>query len=206
MIPAAKVKELRERSGAGFMDCKKALQAVDGDLEKAIDQLRKSGIAKAQKKAGRSTKEGSITHYIHPGSKLGVLVEVNCETDFVARTDGFTAFSKDIAMHIAAAAPLVVSREEIDEELIERERGILIEQAKQSGKPENIIDKMVEGRLEKFYAENVLLEQAFVKDPDKTVKSLLTEMVATLGENISISRFTRFQLGEVSQNGTLSQD
>ncbi len=206
MISATKVKELRERSGAGFMDCKKALQAVDGDLEKAVDHLRKTGIAKAQKKAGRSTKEGSVTHYIHPGSKLGVLVEINCETDFVARTEGFIDFTKDIAMHIAAAAPLVVNREDVDPSLIEREREVLIEQARQSGKPENIIEKMVDGRLEKYFAENVLLEQAFVKDPDKSVKDLLTDTIATLGENISISRFTRFQLGEMSQNGAPSQD
>ena len=200
MISATIVKELRERSGAGFMDCKKALQAVEGDIEKAIDHLRKTGIAKAQKKAGRSTKEGAITNYIHPGSKLGVLVEINCETDFVARTEGFISFSKDIAMHIAAASPLVVNREDVDSTIIDREREVLVEQARQSGKPENIIDKMVEGRLEKFYTENVLLEQAFVKDPDKTVKNLLTDTIATLGENISISRFMRFQLGESIQN------
>jgi elongation factor Ts len=198
MIAASTVKELRERSGAGFMDCKKALQEVGGDLEKAIEHLRKSGAAKAQKKAGRSTKEGSVVHYIHPGGQLGVLVEVNCETDFVARTEGFEQFTKDVAMHIAAAAPLVVTREELDSSVVEKERVFLVEQPKDSGKPENIIDRMVDGRIEKFYAENVLLEQPFVKDPDKTVKDLLTEVIATIGENISIARFTRFQLGELS--------
>ncbi len=201
MIAATTVKELRERSGAGFMDCKRALQEVDGDIEKAIEHLRKSGAAKAQKKAGRSTKEGAIVQYIHPGGKLGVIVEINCETDFVARTDGFEQFTKDVAMHIAASGPLVVKREDMDSTIVEKERAFLIDQARQSGKPENIIDKMIVGRLEKFYAESVLLEQPFVKDPDKTVKDLLTEVIATIGENISISRFSRFQLGEMSSNG-----
>ena len=198
MIAASLVKELRERSGAGFMDCKNALNETNGDIEKAIEFLRKSGAAKAQKKAGRSTKEGAVVQYIHPGGQLGVLLEVNCETDFVARTDGFTDFTKDLAMHIAAASPIVVSREEMDQTIIEKERNFLIEQAKESGKPENIIEKMVDGRIEKFYAENVLLEQPFVKDPEKTIKDLMTEVVATVGENISIARFSRFQLGEYS--------
>ena len=198
MIAASLVKELRERSGAGFMDCKNALNETNGDIEKAIEFLRKSGAAKAQKKAGRSTKEGAVVQYIHPGGQLGVLVEVNCETDFVARTDGFSDFTKDLAMHIAAASPIVVSREEMDQTIIEKERNFLIEQAKESGKPENIIEKMVDGRIEKFYAENVLLEQPFVKDPEKTIKDLMTEVVATVGENISIARFSRFQLGEYS--------
>ena len=198
MIAASLVKELRERSGAGFMDCKNALNETNGNIEKAIEFLRKSGAAKAQKKAGRSTKEGAVVHYIHPGGQLGVLVEVNCETDFVARTDGFRDFTKDLAMHIAAASPMVVSREEMDQTIIEKERNFLIEQAKESGKPENIIEKMVDGRIEKFYAENVLLEQPFVKDPEKTIKDLMTEVVATVGENISIARFSRFQLGEYS--------
>ena len=202
MIAATTVKELREISGAGFMDCKRALQEVDGDIEKAIEFLRKSGAAKAQKKAGRSTKEGSIVQYIHPGGKLGVLVEINCETDFVARTEVFEQFTKDVAMHIAAIAPLVVNREDMDSALVEKERAFLIDQARQSGKPENIINKMIEGRLEKFYAESVLLEQPFVKDPDKTIKDLLTEVIAKIGENISIARFSRFQLGEMSMNGT----
>lgn len=198
MIAASLVKELRERSGAGFMDCKNALNETNGNIEKAIEFLRKSGAAKAQKKAGRSTKEGAVVQYIHPGGQLGVLVEVNCETDFVARTDGFRDFTKDLAMHIAAASPIVVSREEMDQTIIEKERNFLIEQAKESGKPENIIEKMVDGRIEKFYAENVLLEQPFVKDPEKTIKDLMTEVVATVGENISIARFSRFQLGEYS--------
>ena len=201
MIAAATVKELRERSGAGFMDCKKALEEVGGNIEKAIEHLRKSGAAKARKKAGRSTKEGSVVQYIHPGGKLGVLVEINCETDFVARTEGFEQFTKDVAMHIAASAPLVVSREDLDGVIVAKERKFLVEQARESGKPENIIDKMVDGRIEKFYAESVLLEQPFVKDPDKTIKDLLTEVIATIGENITIARFMRYQLGEMSMNG-----
>ena len=195
-ISASTVKELREISGAGMMDCKKALTEASGDLEKAIDILRKTGMAKARKKSGRSAKEGIILPYIHPGAKLGVLLEINCETDFVANTDDFKNLSKDIAMHIAASAPMSVSREEIPQETLEREKEIYADQARQSGKPENIIEKMTEGRLNKFYQENVLLEQTFVKDPDKTVADLITETVAKLGENILISRFSRFQLGE----------
>ena len=195
-ISASTVKELREISGAGMMDCKKALTEASGDLEKAIDILRKTGMAKAKKKSGRSAKEGIIYPYIHPGAKLGVLIEINCETDFVANTDDFKNLSKDIAMHIAASAPMSVSREEIPQETLEREKEIYADQARQSGKPENIIEKMTEGRLNKFYQENVLLEQTFVKDPDKTVADLITETVAKLGENILISRFSRFQLGE----------
>ena len=197
-ISASTVKELREMSGAGMMDCKKALTEASGDIEKAIDILRKTGMAKARKKSGRSAKEGIILPYIHPGAKLGVLLEINCETDFVANTDDFKNMSKDIAMHIAASAPMSVSREEIPQETLEREKEIYADQARQSGKPENIIEKMTEGRLNKFYQENVLLEQTFVKDPDKTVADLITETVAKLGENILISRFSRFQLGEKS--------
>ena len=195
-ISASVVKELREMSGAGMMDCKRALTEASGDLEKAIDILRKTGMAKAKRKSGRSAKEGIIFPYIHPGAKLGVLLEINCETDFVANTDDFKNLSKDIAMHIAASAPMSVSREEIPQETLEREKEIYADQARQSGKPENIIEKMTEGRLNKFYQENVLLEQTFVKDPDKTVADLITETVAKLGENILISRFSRFQLGE----------
>ena len=195
-ISASTVKELREISGAGMMDCKKALTEASGDIEKAIDILRKTGMAKARKKSGRSAKEGIILPYIHPGAKLGVLLEINCETDFVANTDDFKNLSKDIAMHIAASAPMSVSREEIPQETLEREKEIYADQARQSGKPENIIEKMTEGRINKFYQENVLLEQTFVKDPDKTVSDLITEIVAKLGENILISRFSRFQLGE----------
>ena len=199
-ISASTVKELREISGAGMMDCKKALTEASGDLEKAIDILRKTGMAKARKKSGRSAKEGIILPYIHPGAKLGVLLEINCETDFVANTDDFKNLSKDIAMHIAASAPMSVSREEIPQETLEREKEIYADQARQSGKPENIIEKMTEGRLNKFYQENVLLEQTFVKDPDKTVSDLITETVAKLGENILVSRFSRFQLGEKAIN------
>ena len=195
-ISVSVVKELREMSGAGMMDCKNALTEASGDLEKAIDILRKTGIAKARKKSGRSAKEGIILPYIHPGAKLGVLIEINCETDFVANTDDFKNLSKDIAMHIAASAPIAVTREEIPQRTLEREKEIYADQARQSGKPENIIEKMTEGRLNKFYQENVLLEQTFVKDPDKTVSDLITETVAKLGENILISRFSRFQLGE----------
>ena len=205
-ISASTVKELREISGAGMMDCKKALTEASGDLEKAIDILRKTGMAKARKKSGRSAKEGIILPYIHPGAKLGVLLEINCETDFVANTDDFKNLSKDIAMHIAASAPMSVSREEIPQETLEREKEIYADQARQSGKPENIIEKMIEGRLNKFYQENVLLEQTFVKDPDKTVADLITETVAKLGENILISRFSRFQLGEKINHNSVPTD
>ena len=199
-ISATAVKELREISGAGMMDCKKALSEASGNLDKAMDILRKSGIAKAQKKSGRSTKEGMIYSYIHPGSKLGVLIEINCETDFVAKTDDFTNLNKDLAMHIAASAPISVKREDISLDVLERERDIYAEQARQSGKPENIIDKMIEGRINKFYQENVLLEQAFVKNPDKTVQDIITDIIAKLSENIVVSRFVRFQLGEQTNN------
>ena len=205
-ISASTVKELREISGAGMMDCKKALTEASGDLEKAIDILRKTGMAKARKKSGRSAKEGIILPYIHPGAKLGVLLEINCETDFVANTDDFKNLSKDIAMHIAASAPMSVSREEIPQETLEREKEIYADQARQSGKPENIIEKMTEGRLNKFYQENVLLEQTFVKDPDKTVADLIIETVAKLGENILISRFSRFQLGEKINHNSVPTD
>ena len=201
-ISATAVKELREISGAGMMDCKKALSEASGNLDKAMDILRKSGIAKAQKKSGRSTKEGMIYSYIHPGSKLGVLIEINCETDFVAKTNDFTNLSKDLAMHIAASAPISVIREDISLDVLERERDIYTEQARQSGKPDNIIDKMIEGRINKFYQENVLLEQAFVKDPDKTVHDIITDTIAKLGENIVVSRFVRFQLGEQTNNSS----
>ena len=205
-ISASTVKELREMSGAGMMDCKKALTEASGDLEKAIDILRKTGMAKARKKSGRSAKEGIILPYIHPGAKLGVLLEINCETDFVANTDDFKNLSKDIAMHIAASAPMSVSREEIPQETLEREKEIYADQARQSGKPENIIEKMTEGRINKFYQENVLLEQTFVKDPDKTVEDLITETVAKLGENILVSRFSRFQLGEKINHNSVPTD
>ena len=205
-ISASAVKELREMSGAGMMDCKKALTEASGNLEKAIDILRKTGIAKARKKSGRSAKEGLILPYIHPGAKLGVLLEINCETDFVANTDDFKDLCKDISMHIAASAPMSVTREEISSDVLDREKAIYADQARQSGKPENIIEKMTEGRLNKFYQENVLVEQSFVKDPDKTVNDLITETVAKLGENIIISRFSRFQLGEKVNNSAPTEN
>ena len=198
MSSAKTVKQLREISGAGMMDCKKALEECGYDLDKAMDILRKNGIAKAKKKAGRSAKDGVIIPYIHPGSKLGVIAEINCETDFVARTEGFQDFSRDIAMHIAATAPLAVKREDISDDIISKEREIFKDQALKSGKPENIIEKMVEGRINKFYQENVLLEQNFVKNPDQTIQDLLSDTISTLGENIEIKRFSRFQLGELS--------
>ena len=205
-ISAIEVKELREISGAGMMDCKKALSEASGNLDKAMDLLRKSGIAKAQKKTGRSTKEGMIYSYIHPGAKLGVLIEINCETDFVANTDEFKKLNKDLAMHIAASAPMSVTRDEISNRTLDREKEIYADQARQSGKPEDIIEKMTEGRLNKFFQENVLLEQAFVKDPDKTVSDLIAETVAKLGENILISRFSRFQLGEKIVHNSVPKD
>jgi len=201
-ISALAVKELREISGAGMMDCKKALSKADGNLDTAMDILRKTGIAKAQKKSGRSTKEGMIYSYIHSGSKLGVLIEINCETDFVASTDDFINLNKDLAMHIAASSPISVKREDISPSVLKREKDIYFEQARQSGKSENIIEKMIEGRINKFYQENVLLEQAFVKDPDKTVLDIITDTIAKLGENIVVSRFVRFQLGEKVNNSS----
>lgn len=198
MISASAVKELREISGAGMMDCKKALQEAEGDIKKAMEVLRKNGIAKAQKKSGRSASDGLIIPYIHPGAKLGVLLEVNCETDFVARTEAFQEFCKDVAMHIAATSPVSVKREDLDEEIVETEKRIFREQSKKSGKPDEIIEKMIDGRMNKFFQENILIEQSFVKNPDISISDLLTETIAKLGENISISRFTRFQLGETA--------
>ena len=198
MISATAVKELRELSGAGMMDCKKALQEAEGDIKKAMEVLRKNGIAKAQKKVGRSASDGVVFPYIHPGSKLGVLVEVNCETDFVARTEGFQDFCKDVAMHIAAASPMTVLREELSKEVIETEKNIFRDQSKKSGKPDEIIEKMIDDRMNKFYQENVLMEQSFVKNPDLSINDLLTETIAKLGENISIARFSRYQLGETA--------
>ena len=195
-VTAAMVKELRERTGAGMMDCKKALVETDGDLEKAVDLLRKKGVAAAEKKAGRVAAEGAVSSYIHAGGKIGVLVEVNCETDFVARTDDFQALVRDIAMHVAAAEPRFVGREEVDDDVLARERTIFREQALEEGKPENIVDRIVDGKIEKFYGEAVLLEQAFVKNPDVTIQELMTEAVAKMGENIQIRRFARFKLGE----------
>ncbi len=196
---ASAVKELREISGAGMMDCKRALEEAGNDIKKAMEVLRKSGIAKAQKKAGRSASDGVVMPYIHPGSKLGVLLEVNCETDFVAKTDDFQNMVKDIAMHIAASGPIAVNREDVPADVLETEKEIYADQARKSGKPENIIEKMIEGRISKFYQETVLMEQTFVKDPSLTINDVVTNMVAKLGENIVIARFVRFQLGETAK-------
>ncbi len=195
-IGAQQVKELRNRTGAGIMDCKSALTEAGGDIEKAIEILRTKGLAKAAKKAGRIVSEGLVGSYIHAGGKIGVLVEVNCETDFVAKTDDFKQFVKDIAMHIAASSPQFVKREEVPEDVKEREKKIYETQAKEAGKPEKIIDKIVSGKLDKFLSEICLLEQPFIKDPDKTINDLLQETIAKLGENISIRRFVRYQLCE----------
>lgn len=195
-ISASTVKELRERTGAGMMDCKKALQEADGDLDAAVDILRKRGIAQAEKKSGRAAAEGLVHSYIHAGGKIGVLVEINCETDFVARTDDFQALVKDVAMHVAAADPRFVERDEVTQDVLDKEREIYRDQALQSGKPENVVDRIVEGKMEKFFSENVLSEQSFVKNPDQTIGQLITEAVAKLGENIKIRRFARFKLGE----------
>jgi elongation factor Ts len=195
-ISAQMVKELRERTGAGMMDCKNALAETAGDMEQAIDALRKKGLAAAAKRSGRIASEGAVGSYIHAGGKLGVLVEINCETDFVARTPDFQELVKDVAMHIAAAEPRFVSREEVTPDVLERERAIYREQALASGKPPAVVEKIVDGKLEKFYAESVLLEQPFVKNTDQTVGQLIVEKVAKIGENIKVRRFTRFKLGE----------
>jgi len=195
-ISAQQVKELRDRSGVGMMDCKKALVESNGDLDKAFEILRKNGIAKAQKKASREAKEGSVVAYIHPGAKLGVLLELNCETDFVANTDDFKNLANDICMHIAATSPISVNSDDVDESIIAKEKEIYMDQAKKSGKPDNIIEKMVEGRIKKFFQENVLLEQNFVKEPSKTITDLITDKVSVLGENIVVNSFSRFQIGE----------
>jgi elongation factor Ts len=195
-ITASIVKELREKTGVGMMDCKKALTECNGDIEKSIEYLRKKGIATAQKRGGRSTSEGQIQSYIHAGGKIGVLVEINCETDFTGKNDDFTEFVKNVAMHIAASNPIAVDSEGIPEEVINKEKDIYETQAKESGKPENVIQKIVEGKIKKFYAETTLLGQQYVKNPDITIQDLVNEMIAKTGENIKINRFVRFQLGE----------
>ena len=201
-IDASIVKDLRSRTGAGIMDCKEALLDSDGNVEKAVDFLRKKGITKAEKKAGREADQGVVLSYIHPGNRIGVLVEVNCETDFVAKTDGFQMFVKNVAMQIAATNPLSVTRDGIDSVVVDKEKEIFTEQAKLSGKPGNVLEKIIEGRIEKFYQENCLLEQSFIKDSDKSVQDILMETIATLGENISIARFSRFEVGDaLSSNG-----
>ncbi len=193
---SALVKELRGKTGAGILDCQKALQDTGNDVEKAIDLLRQKGLAAAQKKAGRETKEGIISSYIHSGAKIGVLVEVNCETDFVARNEEFQAFVKEVALQIAASHPLFIKREDIPQDLIEREKNIYLAQMKESGKPEAAWEKIIKGKLEKFFQDQCLLEQAFIKDPSISIQDLLSQKIAKLGENLTISRFTRYQLGQ----------
>jgi elongation factor Ts len=199
-ITAALIKDLRERTGAGMADCKKALQEVDGDMDKAVDFLRKKGLAKAAKKAGREATEGVVTSYIHAGGRIGVLLEVNCETDFVARNEDFVGFTRDVAMQIAAMNPQVVRKEEVSEETVAKEREIRIEQAKvdpkNSGKPEAVLAKIIDGQISKWLKEIALLDQPFVKDPNKTIEQIQQELVAKIGENIKIRRFARFELGE----------
>jgi elongation factor Ts len=194
-ITAEMVKDLREKTGAGMMDCKKALSETEGDIEKAIDYLRQKGLSDAAKRTGRTATEGAIGSYIHPGGKLGVLVEINCESDFVARTEDFQTLVKDVAMHIAAANPLYLRREEVPESVMAREKNIYEAQAREGGKPEKIIERIVQGKLEKFFQEICLLEQPFVKDPDVNITQLISSKIAKLGENIVIRRFQRYQLG-----------
>ena len=195
-ISAGMVKELRERTGAGMMECKKALQEAEGDMERAIDLLRSRGAAKAAKRSERDVKEGAIGSYVHMGGKIGVLVEVGCETDFVSRNETFQGLVRDLAMHIAAANPLALSSEGIPAEVVERERGVYLEQVKNEGKPEKMWDKIVEGKINKFFKESTLLDQPYVKDPDRTVKDYITEVASKTGENIVVRRFVRFALGE----------
>ena len=195
-INATMVKQLREKSGAGMMDCKQALVECDADIDKAIDFLRKKGLATAQKRAGRAMTEGTIQSYIHMGGKLGVLVEVNCETDFVAKNEDFVQFAKNIAMHIAATNPLGVRAEDVPDEVVQRERDIYQAQALETGKPENVITKIVDGKINKFFKENCLLNQAYVRDPELSIEDVLNELIAKIGENITIRRFVRFLTGE----------
>lgn len=194
-ITSKMVKDLRDKTQAGMMDCKKALEKTDGDMEKAVDLLRQKGLAVAAKRAGRATSEGVIETYIHAGGKLGVMVELGCETDFVAKNDDFREFARDIAMHIAAASPVAITREEIPEDIVSREKDIYVQQALESGKPEAIVEKMVSGKIEKYLAEIALLEQKFVKNPDLSIQDILNELVGKMGENISIKKFARFQVG-----------
>jgi elongation factor Ts len=196
-ISASLVKELRDKSGVGVLDCKKALMECNGDIDQAMDHLRKKGIATAKKRGGRTTSEGQVQSYIHAGGKIGVLVEVNCETDFTGKTEDFTGLVRDIAMHIAATNPISVKREGVASDIVEKEREIYTTQAKESGKPEKVIEKIVEGKMGRFFSEACLLEQPFVKNPDITINDLLNEMMAKTGENIQIRRFVRYQLGEL---------
>lgn len=197
-ITATVVKELREKTGAGMMDCKKALAETGGDLQQAIDYLRQKGLAAAAKKADRTAADGAVGAYVHPGGKIGVLVEINCETDFVARTTEFQSLLKDIAMQVAAANPRCVRREEVSADEFEKEQMIYRQQALESGKPEKVVEKIVEGKIDRFYSEVCLLEQAFIKDPDKKVQDVVNEAVARLGENIQVRRFARYLLGEAA--------
>jgi len=195
-ISTSIIRELREKTGVGIMDCKAALLECDGDISKAIDHLRKKGIATAKKRGGRATSQGQVQSYIHAGGKIGVLVEVNCETDFTGKTENFTNFVKDIAIQVAATNPVAIDRERVPKDVLEKEKEIYASQAKSSGKPEKIIEKIVEGKLKKFFSEACLLEQPFVKNPDITIQDLLNELIAKTGENIVVKRFVRFQLGE----------
>jgi len=195
-VGAGVVKELRERTGTGMMDCKKALEESGGDVEKAIEFLRIKGLSKAAKKADREANEGLVMSYIHPGNRIGVLIEVNCETDFVARTDEFQALVRNLAMHVAAASPLGVNKEDISTDLLEKEKEVFKAQALEEGKPAAVIDKIIAGRIEKFYAEAALMEQVYVRDNEKRVKDLVNEAISKLGENIKVARFARFQLGQ----------
>jgi elongation factor Ts len=196
MISAKDVKKLRDMTGAGMMDCKKALTETDGNLEKAVDLLRAKGAAKAAKRAEKTANEGAIGSYVHFDGKTAVIVEVNCETDFVANTDDFRQFARDLAMHIASTNPLSISPDQIDPAIVERERAVYMEQAKEEGKPPEIAEKIVEGRLQKFFKESTLLAQPFVKDPDKTIEQLLTELSSTVGEKVEVARFARMKVGE----------
>ncbi|MCB0061491.1 MAG: translation elongation factor Ts [Caldilineaceae bacterium] len=195
-ISAQLVKELREATSAGILDCKKALSETNGDFDAAVEILRKKGLASAAKKASRETNEGLVGHYIHPGSKMASLVEVNCETDFVARTEQFQELARDLAMHVVAAHPLYLSREDVPADVVEREKSIYSEQMADSGKPAHVLEKIIEGKLDKWYSDVCLLEQGFVKDPDKKIQELLTSSIASLGENIRINQFSRIAIGE----------
>lgn len=195
-ISAVMVKELRQKTGAGMMDCKSALTGCDGDMDSAVDFLRKKGLATAQKRAGRAMSEGTIQSYIHMGGKIGVMVEVNCESDFVSKNEDFQEFARNIAMHIAATSPVAITPEDVSEEIVSKEMEIYRGQAKEMGKPEKMLEKIAEGKLKKFYKESCLMNQAYVRNPEITVADLLNEQIAKIGENISIKRFSRFQLGE----------
>jgi len=199
-ISAEQVRTLREKTGVGLMDCKEALKVSNGDMDKAVDYLREKGLAKAQKRVGRAATEGTVSVYIHMGGKIATMVEVNCETDFVAKTDQFQAFAKEVAMQVTAANPTYVRREDVPEEVREKEKEIYRKQAKESGKPDKILDRIAEGKLEKFYQEVCLMEQPFIKNPDITIKGLLDDLISKMGENILVRRFVRFQLGETVES------